>query len=172
MAVHYVSDLQESNPAAGFAAPSARVNGKIRISTRLETIADSSLDEAGDMVLMCAIPSGATLLEASIGGAAQGAGGLFDIGFCDRNGGDVRGPGFGTDSRERLHNALDVAAGFTLTDRRFTTLAGDTVAQRLWEIMGWSADPAREWFFCVRVQAPGAVPTGTSWTHRVRYVND
>jgi hypothetical protein len=172
MAVTYATDLQESNPAPGVWAPSARVNGKIRINTRAENFADTAFNEAGDTVLLCAIPSGATLIEASFGGSAQAAGGLFDFGFCDRNGGDVRAPGFGTDSRERLANAVDVSGALGLIDRRFTALAGDTVAQRIWELLGYTSDPAREWFLCIRVQVAGATPEGDFTTHRVRYVND
>ena len=170
MAVHYVSDLQESNPGPGIMAPSSRVNGKLRSSVLVQSFTAASVNEAGDVIALAKVPSGATVIEFMIGGVAQGAGGLFDFGVCDRNGGNVSPSG--TDSRERFHNALDVSAGFANTNRRFTTFAEDTVAQPLWQLMGWTADPAREWFVCLRVQAPGATPDGANMQSHVRYAND
>lgn len=124
--------------------------GPIRKSTGLVEVA--AADSDGSVYRMCRLPSNAVIeaieiLNDAIAGATD-----YDIGVYQslRNGGAVVDDDLFADTLD-----MTVARALPL-DAMFEKLDIDQSEKRLWELLGLSADPNREYDICVTGQTVGS----------------
>jgi hypothetical protein len=171
MAVNFVPDTIQGSTAVAL-PPAARVGAAQRINLgTYETLATMA---ANDVLVLAKLPAHATLLEFSVGHDDLDAGGAptlaFDYGICDKDGNNVAVSG--TDSRERLVNAVVETGVVALTDRRFAGLTPANVANMddaLWELAGMTANAGRPLFLCVRTSTAAQTWANGTFFWRIRF---
>lgn len=184
MANLFATDFQHFDPlsvARQSLGPVARTYGRKRVISGSFEVPVASFT-AGDIVILCPIPSHAVLHSFKIANDdLDGVAGLtVDIGVCDKDGVTVT-----------PLDSLDLFADEDTTFRTATLPAAaldhaflltqdiaDAFGAQMWEranlheVASFTEDPNAQWFLCLRVGTIAATPTAGTVAYQVEYCID
>lgn len=135
-------------------------NTGARMRQLFATVLAVAADSATSTYRFFQIPSNAVVSSLKFWGAAFAGTTKFDLGIWDTtlNGGLV----VPTTGLKLFASAVDVSGAIAGTDYRFSALATSTAGKQLWDLLGLTADPAKDYDFVINVDT--AVTTGGSAT--------
>jgi hypothetical protein len=118
------------------------------------TVAVTTNDSITSQYRFCQIDSGDSIKSILVGFDALGGSSTIKLGLYETNSTTVAESVAG-------NAALFVASVSTVTaaaptEQRFNALAGNTIGQRVWELLGLSADPRKKYDLCATLTAVAA----------------
>lgn len=118
------------------------------------TVAVTTNDSVNSQYRFCRVNSADSIKQLYLGSDALGGTAAVKIGLYEVNSTTVAES---TSANAALFvSSVTLTTALTPTDERFNTLAGNTIGQRVWELLGLSADPGKDYDLCATLTVVAA----------------
>lgn len=118
------------------------------------TVAVTTNDSVNSQYRFCRVNSADSIKNLYLGSDALGGTAAVKIGLYEVNSTTAAES---TSANEELFvSSIPLASTVVPTDERFSELAGNTIGQRIWELLGLTADPGKDYDLCATLTGVAA----------------
>lgn len=118
------------------------------------TVAVTTNDSVNSQYRFCRVNSADSIKQLFLGSDALGGTAAVKVGLYEVNSTTAAE---NTSANEALFvSSVTLTSALAPTDERFNTLAGNTIGQRIWELLGLASDPGKEYDLCATLTVVAA----------------